>query len=184
MADVEENENPGPETSTEVVGENQQLETGQETTENGSTDNGNTSDNAEDEGTRILLSQTQSLTIISRRGETRRLTRFNKKYRTSKGERDYEKVLRDSEAEEKRRTLRLARIRDRELELQVLKGLPANKVEEWITNQRKNASKKIQRFYREKVTADGNAQRTGGVAYGVVRDACRRLDLLQTSVCA
>ena len=56
----------------------------------------------------------------------------------------------------------MARIRDRELELQVLKGLPANKVEEWITNQRKNASKKIQRFYREKVTADGNAQRTGG----------------------
>ena len=42
-------------------------------------------------------------------------------------------------------------------------------MEEWINNQRKNASKKIQRFYREKVTADGNAQRTGGVAYGVVR---------------
>ena len=78
MADVEENENPGPETSTEVVGENQQLETGQETTENGSTGDGNNSDNAEDEGIRILLSQTQSLTIISRRGETRRLTRFNK----------------------------------------------------------------------------------------------------------
>ena len=28
MADVEENENPGPETNTEVADENQQLETG------------------------------------------------------------------------------------------------------------------------------------------------------------
>ena len=74
---------------------------------------------------------------------------IQEQYRTSKGERDYEKIIRNEEAEEKRRALRLARIRDRELELQVLKGLPADKVEEWINNQRKNASRKIQRFYRE-----------------------------------
>ena len=77
MADVEENENPGPETNTEVADENQQLETGQESTENGSTVTVIIVI-MQKTRIRILLSRTQSLTIILRRGETRRLTRFNK----------------------------------------------------------------------------------------------------------
>ena len=78
MADVEENENPCPETNTEVADENQQLETGQESTENGSTATVIIVTMQKTRRIRILLSQTQSLTIILRREETRRLTRFNK----------------------------------------------------------------------------------------------------------
>ena len=41
---------------------------------------------------------------------------IQEQYRTSKGERDYEKIIRNEEAEEKRRALRLTESRDRELD--------------------------------------------------------------------
>ena len=69
-------------------------------------------------------------------------------YRDSSNEYAYDRKLIDEQAEERKRSLRLARVREREMELHVLRCLPADKVEQWTHFRRHRASRKIQNAWR------------------------------------
>ena len=69
------------------------------------------------------------------------------KFRERSGEYAYEKMVIDGDAEERKRAIRLARIREREKELQVLRSLPAESVQNWSDFRRKRASKTIPAFH-------------------------------------
>eukprot|EP00945_MAST-04E_sp_MAST-4E-sp1_P008900 g8900.t1 len=78
----------------------------------------------------------------------------------------------DGDAEERKRAIRLARIREREKELQVLRSLPAESVQNWSDFRRKRASKTIQRAWRGEFESETDPEFDHGA--GGVSSSLRR----------
>ncbi len=94
------------------------------------------------------------------------------KFRERSGEYAYEKMVIDGDAEERKRAIRLARIREREKELQVLRSLPAESVQNWSDFRRKRASKTIQRAWRGEFESETDPEFDHGA--GGVSSSLRR----------